>query len=278
MVGFGFAVPRLCGLSGGGVLGGGHGAGPQVFLPQRIGIERFEDFGREIGEVCGEGIERGLAGGGERGFAGGARGVPFGGLWRIKVILRRQEAGFAVEQFAEVFIEATGDAPDTPAFGAGIGMVPIQPGEVGEEEARIEADAASHHFAAIEDHLPRAVQRAIGQHILCRIAREDQRRIPPARKRFIAPLVNIGRLRRNADQLAGAADMAALRQVVEEAHLPLCGERQPEAGRRPRIIREADIPLHRYPPAPEPAAAALLHALRLLLGTKGDQFGMSRGV
>ena len=224
VAGLGFAVPCLGGLALGVGLHGGHGFGPDVLVVEVFGINPGERFGGQIGEAFGEGIGRFLPRIGHGVFARGMRWAPLGCVGE-SFFLGGREGGphacrLAGEHFAEVIVEARGDGPG----GVGFGVMAIEPGEVREEQARIEADAVPHRLAAIEDRLARALQRALGQDLLRRIAREHQRRIPPARKGLIAPLVDIGRLRRNPDPRTGAADMAALREVVEEPDLAFGGE------------------------------------------------------
>jgi len=88
--------------------------------------------------------------------------------------------------------------------------------------------------------------------VLRRIARKHQRRIPPARKGHVAPLVDISRLRRKPDPRTGAANMAACRKVVEEPHLPFGGEGERERCRScncrlrcRRCARSRCLPLRR---------------------------------
>ncbi|WP_295526736.1 hypothetical protein [Novosphingobium sp. Chol11] len=143
------------------------------------------------------------------GAAGKRRGppLPFG---------QRRGIGLAAEQRFEKFIEA-------PAGGAGaLGLVAmlVEPGEVREQQAAIEAHAAADRLAPVKDRLAGAVHRAVGEYLFRRIAREHQRRLPPLRQRGIAPLVHIGRLRRQPDLGAGDADIAVRGEVMKELHLP----------------------------------------------------------
>ena len=256
-------IPCLSSGGFGAGLGLREGAGPEVLriggsgiaMKVEIGFQLGQGFRGQIGEIGGEGIERGLPRGEERFFAFGLRGRP---LRRgIGIIEGHFERGFAREQFGQILIKARGDGRG----GGGLFVVAIQPGEVREEQAAIEADPAADGFAAIEDRLMRAFERALRQNFLCRIAREDQRGIPPARKRGIAPLADIGRLRRNPHHSTGAADMAAGGKVMQEPHLPFGREGQRATLRGPHIMGEPDIALHRDPAPAETAGGVRCHAL-----------------
>ncbi len=143
------------------------------------------------------------------GAAGERRGpaLPFGQIGGI---------GLAREQRLEEFIEAPGGGAGAPGL---LGML-VEPGEMREQQPRIIAHPAADRLATVEDRLARAVHRAVGEHLLGGIARQDQRRLPPLRQRGIAPLVDIGRLRRQPNRGAGQADIAVRGEVMKEPHLP----------------------------------------------------------
>jgi len=139
--------------------------------------------------------------------------------------------GLAAEQRFEKFVEAPGGG----AAARGLGIMRIEPGEVREQQAAVEAHAAADRLAPVKDRLAGAVQRAVGEHLLGGIAREHQRRLPPLRQRRIAPLVDIGRLRRQPDRSAGEPDIAVRGEVVEELDLARGGEGGGAGGDEPLL-------------------------------------------
>jgi hypothetical protein len=118
-----------------------------------------------------------------------------------------------IEHAFDHFLEPVGQRGGGSALGHA-----IEPGEMGEQQAGIEADAGADFLPAIEHAFDHAVQRAIGQHLRRMIAREDQRGIPPGGKAPIAPPPQVGRLGRDADRGAGPP------------HLPVIGQRLKEQG------------------------------------------------
>jgi len=132
----------------------------------------------------------------------------------------------------------------------------IEPAEMGEQQPPVEAPPTADKLAAIPDVLLDAVDRAIGQHLLDRGPRLDQRRRRALAESEVAPPQPIGRLGRDPHQRAGGADIAVLRQTVEKAHLALG---RPAQRRRPaaRIHRPLlPLPLGRnraaFLPSPLP--------------------------
>ena len=72
----------------------------------------------------------------------------------------------------------------------------VQPRQMREQQAAIEAPARADLLAAIEDDFLDALHRALGQNLLGLLARQQHRRGPALRKGRIAPPLDIGRLRR----------------------------------------------------------------------------------
>lgn len=295
-----FKAGRGFGVPGGGsggfglALGAAERFGPEIERIGRREIELGEGFSRQILDARREGIERGLARGEADVRARLLRGRPAQGAFGI--VLGRGKGGIAAgriapAQFGEVFVEARGNAGGGLPFGKGLFGMGIEPGEMGQQQTRIEVHAAAHRLTPVEDRLLGAVERAFCEHFLRRIARENQRGTPPGRKGPVAPLVDIGGLRRDADGLAGAADIAGAGEEMEKAHAAIRGEGQrrhkprPQAGgvgvgrgkrgasfkptpdpsrrregrRRPLLTRKPDIAIPGDPPPPETAGAVLRH-------------------
>lgn len=134
--------------------------------------------------------------------------------------LRRNPRRLLSGQGGEQFIEPPGPAPRRRiALGP-----PVQPGKMGEQQAAVIAAAAGDLLAMIEHRLLHPVERAVGQHLLGMIAREDQRRVPPGGKGGRAASAQIDRLGRDADAGGSCADRAAGGERGEEAGLALGGE------------------------------------------------------
>lgn len=88
----------------------------------------------------------------------------------------------------------------------------VEPREVRQQQARIEAPPLAHRLAPEPDRLGGAVERAGGKHLLGRLARMEQRSVPRRGKGRIAATADIGRLRRHP------------RHLRRRAHLPMAAE------------------------------------------------------
>ncbi|MXO66357.1 hypothetical protein [Altericroceibacterium endophyticum] len=82
----------------------------------------------------------------------------------------------------------------------------IEPREEGQQQPRIMPPPRGDLLAAMKHRFLHPVERAFGQHRLDMVTRQQQRRIPAARKGRIAPPRAIGGLRRNPHGRAGRPD------------------------------------------------------------------------
>jgi hypothetical protein len=137
--------------------------------------------------------------------AGARRVGPAGGGGDIRALGQGQEHA----------VEVLGKVVDGLGRGGGAG---IEPGEMGEEEPRVEALALAHRLAPEPDRLGGAMERAGDEDLLGRLARMDQRRVPPGGKGRIAATADIGRLLRHP------------RHPRRHAHLPVAAEMFEEPG------------------------------------------------
>lgn len=192
-----------CGFGGriGGTFGPGIAGGVRIGrrVRRNLGKEGVFGIGQHIGDVIGAG--------GERGFPAGAFGQ-FGGI------------GIAGEDIFEQFIEPRGGG----AAARAIGVVGIEPGDMRQQQAGIEARALAHRLSPVIDRFGDAIQRAVCQHLFHMLAREHQRRLPPLGKGGIAAAVDIGTLRRKPDGGAGGARIAVPGKVAEEGDLAFGSE------------------------------------------------------
>ncbi|WP_084278066.1 hypothetical protein [Novosphingobium sp. B1] len=193
-----------------------------------------------------------------------ARGVGLaGGGGDVRALGQRQE--HAVEVFGEVV--------DGLGRGGGAG---VEPGEMGEQEPRVEALALAHGLAPEPDRLSGAMECAGGEDLLGRLARMDQRRVPAGGKGRIAATADIGRLLRHPRHPRRHAHLPMAAEVIEKPRdadggelvgveerrrvpgaAPLLPSRLQEgnapflplgAKRRQNIIRQPDVPPGGNPP------------------------------
>ena len=94
---------------------------------------------------------------------------------------------------------------------------PVEPGEVREQEAGVEAAAGARQLAAIPDLLFDAFGGLVGEQSDVVLARPHRRRRPATREQRVAPPEAIGRVARHADVGEGGADIAAGGEAIEEA-------------------------------------------------------------
>ncbi|WP_162895990.1 hypothetical protein [Novosphingobium sp. THN1] len=92
----------------------------------------------------------------------------------------------------------------------------IEPGEMGEQQPRVEALALAHRLAPEPDRLGGAMERALGKDLLGRLARMEQRSVPRGSKGRIAATADIGRLRRHPRHLRRRAHLPVTAEVFEE--------------------------------------------------------------
>ncbi|MBC2663952.1 hypothetical protein H7F51_00310 [Novosphingobium flavum] len=183
------------------------------------------------------------AGIGARAKAVGRSGNMVGAFGReVGIVIPLPRLGFdrlrlGARQGGEEFVEALGAAA---RIGAGFAL-PVEPGEMGEEQARVEAAADGDLLAVIEHRFLHTFKRALGQDLLGMFAGEDQRGIPGGGEMGRAAAGKVSRLRRYADGSGGRADRAAQRQGLTEPRLPL--------GREAIVAQSGEMGL-RFQPRP----------------------------
>jgi hypothetical protein len=186
----------------------------------RIGADHFVDEG---GGTGGPGVPFGAGGVGVLGVdhvklarAGQVRrgGVPrlLGGGFLGDRIVEDRDGRIGAADEREQFVEARGVLEGEVVVGAA-----VEPGEMREQQARIVAAAGGDRLAMVEHGFLDAVQGAIGEQRLGRVAGEDKRAVPGGGEARIAAAGAIGGLRRDADAGAGEPGIATGGEVIEKA-------------------------------------------------------------
>ena len=96
----------------------------------------------------------------------------------------------------------------------------VEPCEMREQQAGIEAPPPRHLLPVIIDRLVHPVDRPVGERRRRMVARRHQRRIPGERKAPLRPPRPIGRLRRNRRRPAGEPDIPEQLEMREKLRLP----------------------------------------------------------
>jgi hypothetical protein len=120
----------------------------------------------------------------------------------------------ALGQRKEHVVEVLGEAVDGLGRGGGAG---IEAGEMRQQQPRVKAPPLAHRLAPEPDRFGGAVERAGGEDLLGRLARMDQRRIPPGGKPGIAATAHISRLLRNPRHPRRHPHLPVPAEVFEEA-------------------------------------------------------------
>ena len=107
----------------------------------------------------------------------------------------------------------------------------IKPGEMGEQQARVEALPFAHRLAPEPDGFGDAMHGAGGQHLFGSFARDDERRLPRGGKGAVAATADIGGLRRHPGGLRGKADIAFTAERFKELRDARRGEHDATRGR-----------------------------------------------
>src|SRR5690606_35705077 len=97
----------------------------------------------------------------------------------------------------------------------------VEPGEMREQQASIEAAPAADQLAAVIDRFLHALDRAVGEDLLGTGAGPGERQRPAAREKIVAAAQPVRGFGRKADAQAGGADVALGGEVIEEPCLAL---------------------------------------------------------
>ncbi|WP_225205837.1 hypothetical protein [Novosphingobium huizhouense] len=141
--------------------------------------------------------------------------------------------GGAGGELADIDVEIGGDRADlrAPLAGHARGLG-IEPGDVGEQQAIVEAHARGDDLAAMEHLLGRAEQRAVGKHLPRMFGGMEQRGVPAGGEGAVAPPGDIGAGRRRPRRARGEPGIAVLGEREQEQRALFRGEGVRVDGRR----------------------------------------------
>lgn len=138
----------------------------------------------------------------------------------------------------EQLVEAGGVTLGERIFG-----VAIEPGEMGEEQPRVEASAGACQLTAKPHALLYPFQGEASEHLLVVIERKHHRGVPAAGESVVPPPGEIGGLRSCSCRPAGGAHIADLRKMVKETNLSRRGKAvDPGSGRQGARYRQSIMP------------------------------------